>query len=437
MTTSAYILCVGTEIRDRFAPYDHALEGLLGLATLWVAYAHVWGFERQLDPAYHPSITLHLYSDAAHGGILIFFALSGYVIGLTNQAPFSRANALRYLLRRFIRLYPIYAISIALAVLVSPHDTWKTVIGNLLFLQVPVAALLSGNGVLWTLNYEVVYYLAFLAIWYFRPKIAPLVCGTFIVACLGWFIPSFPQSLGGYAAGSLFWLFGLWLAWKRPPAESPSKAPLFAYLLLFIVNERLKLVEGFLNSLGFHNPGHSVVNLTALSFFPICALVFAAVANRPFSSWRPLQVIAFRFLLAYSRYLLAVGDLFENIVWIICSPYILLAFALVRWRIQPKLLNVFAFLGSLFVWNLRPVYAYDASGSQLLPLEWFYLEFYFKPLGLGCSGNRSFLVVRIKVTACPKTLVSAIYPRSHLRNIDRRNSQRQSESRISIFMEAL
>ena len=347
------------EIRDRFAPpisdpktrskvpYNHALEGLRGLAALWVAYAHVFGFERQLDPAYHPSSTLHLYSHAAHGGVLIFFALSGYVIGLTNQAPFSRANALRYLLRRFIRLYPIYAISIALAVLVSPHDTWKTVIGNLLFLQVPVASLLSGNGVLWTLNYEVVYYLAFLAIWYFRPKIAPLVCGTFIVACLGWFIPSFPQTLGGYAAGWLFWLFGLWLAWKRPLAESPSKAPLFAYLLLFIANDRLQPLAGFLNSLGFHNPGHSIVNLTDLSYFPVGALVFAAVANRPFSSWRPLPVIAFGFPLAYSSYLLAVGDLFENIVWIICSAYILLAFALVRWRIQPKVLNVFAFIGSI------------------------------------------------------------------------------------------
>jgi len=107
------------------ASHNYALEGLRGLAALWVAYAHVFGFKYELDPAYHLTFPFQDYFHAAHGGILIFFVLSGYVIGLTNQAPFSRANALPYLLRRFIRLYPIYLLSIILGVLASPHDTWK------------------------------------------------------------------------------------------------------------------------------------------------------------------------------------------------------------------------------------------------------------------------------------------------------------------------
>lgn len=107
------------DLRDRFVPivdtqiegrkiYDYALEGLRGLAALWVAYSHIFFYEFKLDPAYHPTFSFGSLFNAAHGGILIFFALSGYVIGLTNQLPFTKSNAIRYLLRRFIRLYPIY-----------------------------------------------------------------------------------------------------------------------------------------------------------------------------------------------------------------------------------------------------------------------------------------------------------------------------------------
>ena len=37
------------------ASHNYALEELRGLAALWVAYAHVFGFKYELDPAYHPT----------------------------------------------------------------------------------------------------------------------------------------------------------------------------------------------------------------------------------------------------------------------------------------------------------------------------------------------------------------------------------------------
>jgi peptidoglycan/LPS O-acetylase OafA/YrhL len=328
------------------ASYNYALEGLRGLAAIWVVYAHVFGFKYELDPGYHPTFPFQHYFHAAHGGVLIFFVLSGYVIGLTNQAPFSRANAIRYLLRRFIRLYPIYLFCIILAVLASPHDTWKTVLGNLFFLQGSVSALLSGNGVLWTLHYEVIYYFAFLAIWYFRPKILPLVWSTFIVACLGWFIPSFPQLISGYAAGLLFWLFGLWLAWNRQEVRDPPKVPLFTYLLLFIATDRLGTVKFILDSLGLARSSSSEINLTDITYFPICAILFTAVANYPFPGWRVLKLWAIGVPLAHSSYLLAIGNLFEPITWSI-AVHTVLAVALIRWRIESKTIAVFAFIGSI------------------------------------------------------------------------------------------
>jgi peptidoglycan/LPS O-acetylase OafA/YrhL len=349
---------IRTGCDNRFAPipfnttsgrvvYDYPLDGLRGLAALWVAYAHIFGFRYELDPTYHPTFPFQHYFHAAHGGVLIFFMLSGYVIGLTNRSPFSRANALQYLLRRFIRLYPIYAISIVLAVLTSPFDTWKTVVGNLFFLQGPIAALLSGNGVLWTLHYEVVYYLAFLAVWYFRPKITPLFLGTLVVTCLCWVIPSFPPILSGYAAGWLFWLFGLWLAWKKEPLGKAFTTPLFSYLLLIIATDRLFSLKNFLASSDFNSIYLSQVNLLDLAYFPICAVLFVAATNRSFSGFHFLEGLAFLLPLGLNSYWLATGRLFGNNMWIASVIHMVLAIVLIRWRLQPKILTIFAFIGSI------------------------------------------------------------------------------------------
>jgi peptidoglycan/LPS O-acetylase OafA/YrhL len=326
-------------------PYERTLEGLRGLAALWVAYAHAFN-GNGLDQAYSPTIPFNLYFNASHGAILIFFILSGYVIGLTNQTNFTQVNVVRYLQRRLIRLYPIYVISVIFAVLVSPHDTWKTVIGNLLFLQVPVAALLSGNGVLWTLHYEIVYYLVFVAIWYFRPKIKPLALGTFIVACSGWFIPAFPQILSSYAVGWLFWLFGLWLAWKKRSSVSLSKIPLLTYLLLFIATDRLAYMgKEYLERNGFHNLGNSGVNLIDFVYFPISALLFTVISNRLFQGWRYLSSLAFCIPLASSSYLLAIKLL--NSVAIASVIHTFLSVLLIHWKVKSNALSVLSFFGSI------------------------------------------------------------------------------------------
>jgi peptidoglycan/LPS O-acetylase OafA/YrhL len=326
--------------------YDYALEGLRGLAALWVAYAHALN-SNGLDRTYSVPIPFNLYLNASHGAILIFFVLSGYVIGLTNQKPFSRANAVRYLLRRLIRLYPIYAISIILAVLASPHDTWKTIVGNLLFLQVPIAALLSGNGVLWTLHYEIVYYLIFIAIWYFRPKIKPLVWGTLIVACSGWFIPTaFPKLLSSYAVGWLFWLFGLYLAWKKHPSTSISKVPLVAYLLIFIATDRLAYIgKEYFEKIGFYSFSHSTINLVDFIYFPISIILFAVISNRFFYGWKYLSYLTFGMPLISNSYLLTVGLLSSTAI--ASAIHTSLSVALIRWRVKYNTLSVMAFFGSI------------------------------------------------------------------------------------------
>jgi peptidoglycan/LPS O-acetylase OafA/YrhL len=322
-------------------PYEYALEGSRGLAALWVAYAHAFN-GNGLDQAYSPTIPFNLYFNASHGAILIFFILSGYVIGLTNRMTFTQVNVVRYISRRLIRLYPIYVISIIFAVLVSPYDTWKTVIGNLLFSQVPVAALLSGNGVLWTLHYEIVYYTVFIAIWYFRPKIKPLTLSTFIVACSGWFIPGFPHIFSSYAVGWLFWLFGLWLAWKKRSSVSLSKIPLFTYLLLFIAANSIAYIgKEYLEKNGFSNLGNSGINLIDFIYFPVAALLFAVISNRRFQGWQYLSSLAFGIPLASSTYLLATKLLTS--VSIASAIHSFLSVLFIRWQVKSNVLSTLAF----------------------------------------------------------------------------------------------
>lgn len=346
-------------LRDRLVPtidtqggeggkvYDYALEGLRGLAAIWVAYSHIFYFKFSIDPAYHPNLPIGYFLNAAHGGILIFFTLSGYVIGLTNQLPFSRTNAIRYLLRRFIRLYPIYVISIILGVISVPTDTWKTILGNLFFLQVAVSALLKGNGVLWTLHYEVVYYIVFLAIWYFRPKVIPLMVGALIVACLSPFIPAFPSLISGYAAGWLFWLFGLWLAWKKPRSGSFAKFPLFTYILLFIATDKLTIGQTVLNNFGLAGVKLGEISITDFVYFPLCVLIFTALTHRYIPYLRMLGAIAIGLPLAQTSYLIATGQLLNTEGWLIASAHMILGLALLGWQVSSDVLSKLSFFGSI------------------------------------------------------------------------------------------
>ena len=65
---------------------DLVLEGLRGFAALLVLYAHLTAPVTKLDPAYAPSPEWWRW-EFATGAVLLFFVISGYVIGLTNRAP--------------------------------------------------------------------------------------------------------------------------------------------------------------------------------------------------------------------------------------------------------------------------------------------------------------------------------------------------------------
>jgi peptidoglycan/LPS O-acetylase OafA/YrhL len=223
--------------------FDWALEGLRGYAALAVGFSHVLvGFK--LDPGVRPP---GFWGYLAPGSIcvLLFFILSGYVIGLTTTTEFSKPAAIQYLMRRVIRLIPIYWIAIALTLPLATAEHWTTLVGNFFFVQGIAVPVIQANDALWSLSYEVVFYLLFLPIWWLKPRVTTVfaLCGG--LSLLGWVLPASIATvpvISSFATGFLFWLVGLWLAWNVEHDATPKKIPVFSYLCLLVAFYHLGLV---------------------------------------------------------------------------------------------------------------------------------------------------------------------------------------------------
>jgi peptidoglycan/LPS O-acetylase OafA/YrhL len=274
--------------------------------------------------------------------------LSGYVIGLTNTEKFSSQRAAQYLTRRGIRLIPIYWIVVSLSVIVSPRDNMPTILGNLFFLQVFAVPVLQSNPILWTLNYEVIYYFIFLLIWLIRPRVITLVFGSLAISTVGWFMPQLPQLIPSYAAGGIFWLLGLWLVWKVDPSPTNSnKFPLVSYFLLLLATNNLNTGLIILKGLGFPNSAPGAVNLSDLALLPICLVIFSEVTHRRFRGYKWLRLICFFIPVMNILFLLSIGRLFENYSWIASAIFTVLAIALLPIRNSTNILFKLAPIGRI------------------------------------------------------------------------------------------
>jgi peptidoglycan/LPS O-acetylase OafA/YrhL len=210
------------------------LEALRGFAAFIVVLTHCIDFSKVLN-GLDQRASLWTYEFPGHLAVLLFFVLSGYVIGLTTK-QLTWQSTTSYLRKRFLRLYPIYLVGILLALLIT-HRAYSLVdvSSNLIFLQRVTADPLYEIGVNWSLNYEVLFYLLFIpvSIYAWRPVwvfLASLVFGFFFQLV----VPL--QLLAMYGFGFCFWVAGLWLA--RTNYTKPQLASRFtlAGLLLLLLS---------------------------------------------------------------------------------------------------------------------------------------------------------------------------------------------------------
>jgi peptidoglycan/LPS O-acetylase OafA/YrhL len=136
------------------------LDALRGVAALLVVFTHLylplighlWLFDYLIDPG--------------KMGVLWFFMISGVVI------PFSLKpgpeGVRRFLISRFMRLYPAYWVSLLVFVLLlklsnAPLPSWPQIVANLSMVQAAMG-FEDVIGLYWTLFIEVVFYALCLAL---------------------------------------------------------------------------------------------------------------------------------------------------------------------------------------------------------------------------------------------------------------------------------
>ena len=114
----------------------YALNALRGYSAIFVVFYHMIENGQYLDPGYWPGWFKYFY-DKGHLRVLIFFVISGAVIFLSTKTALTLKTVPEYLKKRAVRIYPLYAVSLIAALLVSKATySYLTIAGNFVFMQV-------------------------------------------------------------------------------------------------------------------------------------------------------------------------------------------------------------------------------------------------------------------------------------------------------------
>ncbi|EJF2889234.1 acyltransferase [Escherichia coli] len=174
----------------------YGIEALRGIAALAVAISHNRGLFGQVDPgSFMDRITAN-----AIFGVELFFIISGFIISYStkNLAKTSLRNTASFLVKRFFRIYPVYAIVLSVYVFLFYHNIYTGVswggvfsINNIIksFLLIPLDGSTLppyyGWGTLivsWSLGYEIYFYFIFAISMSLSIKYRVLITSCFLVA---------------------------------------------------------------------------------------------------------------------------------------------------------------------------------------------------------------------------------------------------------------
>jgi peptidoglycan/LPS O-acetylase OafA/YrhL len=347
------------------------LDGLRGLAALAVLFNHV-GVEK-IGNVTTPKWLLWPADGAA--AVMVFFVLSGFVIGLTNSRTAEPKQVRRYLWRRVVRLFPITFLGVLLALAVTPGTGIWTTLANIFLLAnytpyvgflVPV---MPGNENLWSLNYEAVFYLLFVPLWLFVRSLRQVFWVCLGVTVLGWYTDYVPLFVACYAAGFVFWLGGTALAWHAERTET-EQTNWPSCVLLLLVTWKLRVLLNLLVFLPIPMFDGPVVRLYYFDVFPVCLWLVAIVARRelPHLKWIKLFCVLMPLVGLIIKWYRP--GYFTSLDYGLAWGAYLLALALWHWRPSLQAFRFFAPIG-LIAFGLyalsRPIQAFVFSYRDLFP----------------------------------------------------------------------
>ncbi|WP_167395074.1 acyltransferase family protein [Variovorax boronicumulans] len=161
------------DIKRHAGEHYQWLDFLRFTAALMVVFSHVRGFlfldYGALDPSSRNFVTaaFFAFTRLGHEAVIVFFVLSGYLVGGKAVERIAKGNfqpsdyAIDRIARLWVPLVPALLLSAALGARSEGVLTW---IGNLLGLQGVLVPMFGGNGPLWSLAYEIWFYVLAYAI---------------------------------------------------------------------------------------------------------------------------------------------------------------------------------------------------------------------------------------------------------------------------------
>lgn len=139
------------------------IDSIRAFAAIFVMALHLWGiaYANVASPGYIAiAINWSVYGIADIGkiGVIIFFAVSGFVIPFSLLRG-SANNLPRFIISRIFRLYPIYWVSIFIAVVIFGYASSSTqLVANITMFQ-KFIGFDDIVGLYWTLQIELVFYI--------------------------------------------------------------------------------------------------------------------------------------------------------------------------------------------------------------------------------------------------------------------------------------
>lgn len=233
------------------------LDSLRGIAAVVVVFHHIYKFYSvQLN-----NPILQFISDLNYEAVLFFFIVSGFSISLSlkNESHFNKEIINNYLYRRFKRIIPLYLFTLFFTLIIGffinqimqPEYSILNLLGNLFFMQSSEISIhwftpYGKNGPLWSLSYEMFYYLVFPLYYMILSKVIKFKSREmFLVFCLIIsFIYSivcialrkfifFPQLT--YSTLFFIWFGGYYLAELLKMKSDKLKYSILLYLILFLI----------------------------------------------------------------------------------------------------------------------------------------------------------------------------------------------------------
>jgi peptidoglycan/LPS O-acetylase OafA/YrhL len=194
--------------------HNKNLDILRGVAALTVVLHHIVSYSNGFDKRYSLDSWLH-YNFPAHLAVLVFFILSGYVIRINTRPMQTGADIRTYLKKRLVRIYPIYLIAILFTCLISQEHSIPKILSNVFLISVPLDNVMIEDAPLWSLQYEVLYYIVFIAFSYFKINLRNTII-TLLSLIVLLFVAAHrvtvPPLIASYLIGFLIWISGCAIA---------------------------------------------------------------------------------------------------------------------------------------------------------------------------------------------------------------------------------